>query len=120
MTAKSYIFPPIKDFPRVNTVLIETHTLATSPDLHTNNKKNIAGPTSEKIVTEESGVIQDESASISMNHPSTEHSLIKVYGYDDADDFGFETFVYERGDYDTEAEREDRYYESSANSANSA
>jgi hypothetical protein len=65
-------------------------------------------------------VIQDESASVSMNHPTNEHSLIKVYGYDEVDDFGFETFVYERGDYDTEAKREDRYYESSANSANSA
>ena len=115
LTAKSYIFPPIKDFPRVNTVLIETHTLATSPDLHTNNKKNITGPTSEKIVTETSGVIQDESASISMNHPSNAHSLIKVYGYNEVDDFGFETFVYESGDYGTERQREERYHEETAN-----
>ena len=41
-----------------------------------------------------------------MNHPANEHSLVKIYGYDDTDDFGFSTFVYEGANYDTEEERE--------------
>jgi len=106
LTAKSFIFPPIKSYPKVNTVFVETHTLATATDLQTSKKIPLAGPSGEKIVTETSGNIQDETASTSMNHPRNEHSLVKIYGYDENDDFGFSTFIYEGNTYDTEAERE--------------
>jgi len=106
LTAKSYIFPPIKSYPKVNSVFVETHTLVTAKDLHTNRKIPLSAPTGELLITETSGKLQDESASISMNHPANEHSLVKIYGYDDTDDFGFSTFVYEGANYDTEEERE--------------
>ena len=118
LTAKSWIFPPIKDYPKVNTVLIETHTIVTpgaSADLHQKGKISIAGPTSERILSETSGTIQDESASSAMNDPANDHTLIKIYGYNEVDDFGFETFVYKGGDYDTQEEREQWYNQETAN-----
>ena len=41
-----------------------------------------------------------------MNDPANEHSLVKIYGYDETDDFGFSTFVYEANTYNTEIKRE--------------
>ena len=44
-----------------------------------------------------------------MTNPANEASLVKIYGYDEDDDFGFNTFVYEGSDYDEEKEREQIY-----------
>lgn len=108
LTAKSYIFPPIKDYPKVNTIFVETHTLGglAGGDLLTKNKVPIYSENGLPVSTETSGSVQNEAASGDMNNPRNEHSLIKIYGYDEADDFGFSTFVYEGSSYDTEEERE--------------
>ena len=106
LTAKSYIFPPIKSYPKVNTVFVETHTLSTAKDLQTSRKIPLSAPTGEIYITETSGKLQDERASQSMNDPANEHSLVKIYGYDETDDFGFSTFVYEANTYNTEIKRE--------------
>jgi len=117
LTAKSWVFPPIKDFPKVNTVLIETHTIGQKglTDLQTKGKLDLSAPTGEKITTETLGTIQDESSSDSMTNPMNEHTLIKIYGYNEVDDFGFDTFVYKQGEYDSELKRELRFHEETAN-----
>ena len=44
-----------------------------------------------------------------MTDPRNEHSLIKIYGYEDSDDFGFKEFIYEGVTYDTQREREEAW-----------
>ncbi len=109
LTAKSYIFPPIKSYPRVNTVFVETHTLATAGDLYTKNKVALTDNTGNTVQTEYGGNLQDERASDAMTDPRNEHSLIKIYGYEDSDDFGFKEFIYEGVTYDTQREREEAW-----------
>ena len=112
LTAKSYIFPPIKDYPKVNTVFVETHTLGKigKEDLQKSRKKALYLEQRMPIATETSGSLQDEEASSALNDPiANEHSLIKIYGYDENDDFGFKTFVYDGSNYDEEHEREEAW-----------
>ena len=90
LTAKSYIFPPIKDYPKVNTVFVETHTLGKigKEDLQKSRKKALYLEQRMPIATETSGSLQDEEASSALNDPiANEHSLVKIYGYDENDDF---------------------------------
>jgi hypothetical protein len=109
LTAKSYIFPPIQSFPKVNTVFVETHTLgglSKGEDLQSARKIGVRNEKGSRITTETSGDLQDENASSLLSSPYNENSLIKIYGYDENDDFGFSTFVYEGSNYDSEEEVE--------------
>ena len=109
LTAKSYIFPPIQNYPKVNTVFVETHTLggmSGNDNLQTARKIKVLNERGTEIKTESSGNLQDENSSNLLNSPYNENSLIKIYGYDENDDFGFKSFVYEGSNYDSEEEVE--------------
>jgi len=109
LTAKSYIFPPIKDFPRINTISVETQVIAKGTDLKSKDKTALRQEVGVQIATENSGTLRTEDSSEAMTNPANEVSLVKIYGYDEDDDFGFNTFVYEGSDYDEEKEREQIY-----------
>ena len=105
LTAKSYIFPPIKNYPKIHRVSVETQIVAGG---------SIDGPRSKlrqevgvPFATETSGTMRTEKTSDGLTNPLNEASLVEIYGYNENDDFGFESFIYEGSDYDEEREREE-------------
>lgn len=102
LTVKGYLFPPIKDYPKIQKVFVETQFTA---DVSRDMPNEVLKTENHKLLkTESSGAIHAEDSSLS--NVKTEASLVKVYGYIENDDFGFQTFIYEGDEYDEERERE--------------
>ena len=59
------------------------------------------------FATETSGTMRTEKTNAGLTNPLNEASLVEIYGYNENDDFGFESFVYEGSNYDEEREREE-------------